>query len=48
MLLLLLATAAEFRLVSFSLHVLRDYLAVHELVASAGPQSPVAELSFVR
>ena len=34
--LLLIASAAEYRLVSFCLHVLRDYLAVHDLVMMDG------------
>lgn len=34
--LLLIASAAEYRLVSFCLHVLRDYLAVHDLVMADG------------
>jgi hypothetical protein len=40
---LLVASAAEYRLVSFCLHVLRDYLKLHELAMAGSEQSDSAQ-----
>lgn len=40
---LLIASSVEYRLVSFCLHVLRDYLKVHELALKGTEQSSAAE-----
>jgi len=40
--LLLIGAAAEYRLVSFCLHVLRDYLIVHDAAMGGGPNARLA------
>ena len=40
--LLLIGAAAEYRLVSFCLHILREYLTVHDAAMSGGPTSRLA------
>ena len=40
---LLIAAAAEYRLVSFCLHVLREYLATHEVAVGGGAHAALAE-----
>eukprot|EP00322_Chrysochromulina_rotalis_P028792 CAMPEP_0115876024 /NCGR_PEP_ID=MMETSP0287-20121206/25427_1 /TAXON_ID=412157 /ORGANISM="Chrysochromulina rotalis, Strain UIO044" /LENGTH=327 /DNA_ID=CAMNT_0003331361 /DNA_START=15 /DNA_END=998 /DNA_ORIENTATION=- len=40
---LLIASAAEYRLVSFCLHVLREYLAVHDTALGGGPSARLAQ-----